>query len=69
MVSYSVEGSIFNAEVAKEDKSFFFSYDNERKCAILVYPLGTYDGALDKAERMYQQGLELYSKGDVIGAR
>ena len=69
MVSYSVEGSVFNAEVAKDGKSFFFSYDSEQKCAILVYPQGTYDGGLDKAEHLYQQALTSYEEGDVISAR
>ena len=69
MVSYSVEGNLFSAEVEKEGKSFFFSYDNGAKLATLVYPKGTFDGKMDEVERTYQQAIQSYTKGDIVDAR
>lgn len=69
MVSYDVEGSVFNAEVAKEGHSFFFSYDAAEKKATLIYPSGVYDGKLDISEKKYQQALIMYQQGDIHSAR
>jgi len=69
MASYKTDGSIFDAEITKEGKSFFFSYNTANKDAVLIYPKGTYDGLLDETERIYQRGVTAYERGDVIGAR
>ena len=50
---YAVKGGVFEATIAKNGRTFYFSYDPGTQTAIVSYPEGTYDERAFEAEAHY----------------